>query len=61
MTAPTQHTATAGGNTPGRPARPAGYWERIDRIVASAPPLTQDQRARLRVIFHGSTDRRKAA
>ncbi|MFE8962127.1 hypothetical protein [Streptomyces iakyrus] len=37
---------------PARPERPAGYWERIDRIVATAPPLTDDQRARIRAAFH---------
>ncbi|WP_228979662.1 hypothetical protein [Streptomyces sp. DH12] len=56
----TQQTATA-GDTPGRPARPAGYWERIDRLVDQAPPLTDDQRARLRVIFHQTTSAKEAA
>lgn len=46
---------------PGRPERPAGYWERIDRIVAKAPPLTDAQRARLRVIFHQSNVTKEAA
>lgn len=46
---------------PGRPPRPPGYWERIDRIVAKAPPLTDTQRARLRVIFHQTTAREEKA
>ncbi|MFH9012507.1 hypothetical protein ACH4C6_14100 [Streptomyces sp. NPDC017943] len=37
---------------PARPERPAGYWERIDRIVSAAPPLSDDQRARIRAAFH---------
>ncbi|WP_167346885.1 MULTISPECIES: hypothetical protein [Streptomyces] len=44
-----------------RPERPAGYWERVDRIVAQAPPLTDAQRARLRVIFHQSNVTKEAA
>lgn len=44
-----------------RPARPAGYWERIDRIVSQAPPLTDAQRARLRVIFHHTDVTKEAA
>lgn len=54
-------TAPAGGvqlvDTPGRPARPerpAGYWERIDRIVAAAPPLDDRQRAIIRTAFAGT-------
>ncbi|MFE7803987.1 hypothetical protein ACFU51_04835 [Streptomyces sp. NPDC057430] len=54
-----QIVATA-GDTPGRPARPAGYWERIDRIVAQAPPLTDAQRAKLRTIFHQTTAKEAA-
>ncbi|MGW6243832.1 hypothetical protein [Streptomyces roseolus] len=44
-----------------RPARPAGYWERIDRIVSQAPPLTDAQRARLRVIFQQTNVTKEAA
>ncbi|MFE3125283.1 hypothetical protein ACFXHD_17880 [Streptomyces hydrogenans] len=44
-----------------RPARPDGYWERIDRIVSQAPPLTDAQRARLRVIFHQTDVTKEAA
>jgi hypothetical protein len=33
------------------PARNAAYWARIDRIAAAAPPLTADQRARIRAAF----------
>jgi hypothetical protein len=54
VTAP-DNTASAGGvlvGAPDRPARPAGYWERVTRIVDQAPPLTDDQRARIRAAFH---------
>ncbi|MFC8494744.1 hypothetical protein ACFUJU_28910 [Streptomyces sp. NPDC057235] len=44
-----------------RPDRPAGYWERIDRIVSKAPPLTDAQRARIRVIAHQTASRGEAA
>lgn len=61
----TQHTAaTAEVPTLGRPARPprpAGYWERIERIVAQAPPLTDEQRARIRVALHGNRGVRSGA
>ncbi|MFJ9020769.1 hypothetical protein ACIRPU_12415 [Streptomyces sp. NPDC102259] len=50
--------ALAGGvqlvDTPGpppRPARPPGYWERIDRIVSQAPPLSDEQKAVIRTAF----------
>lgn len=54
-----QHTAARPGvsRAPGRaarPPRPAGYWERIERIVAQGPPLTDEQRARIRVALHGT-------
>ncbi|MDT9689420.1 hypothetical protein Q5762_13950 [Streptomyces sp. P9(2023)] len=55
-----QNVATVGA-IPGRPARPAGYWERIDRIVAQAPPLTDAQRAKLRTIFHQPAPSQEAA
>ncbi|MFE5079930.1 hypothetical protein [Streptomyces mirabilis] len=64
MTALTD-TATAGGvqlvDTSSRPVRPvrfkdpqknAAYWDRIDRIVDAAPPLTDTQRAIIRTAFH---------
>jgi len=58
------HAATAGGvqlvDTPGRPARPAGYWERIDRIVAAAPPLSDEQKAIIRAQFHAPAAREAA-
>ncbi|MFE7947376.1 hypothetical protein [Streptomyces sp. NPDC057426] len=44
-----------------RPERPAGYWQRIDRIVAQAPPLTDAQRTRIRVIFRQSDVTKEAA
>lgn len=34
------------------PVRNAAYWQRIDAIVDQAPPLTPDQRARIRAAFH---------
>lgn len=62
MTAPEQQDAVAAGDdVPGRPARPAGYWERIDAIVDQAPPLTDLQRAKLRAIFHQPTASKEAA
>ncbi|MBE4790883.1 hypothetical protein [Streptomyces caniscabiei] len=36
------------------PARNAAYWARIDRIVAEAPPLSNEQRAVIRTAFHGA-------
>ncbi|MFF9324011.1 hypothetical protein ACF1AY_04760 [Streptomyces sp. NPDC014776] len=56
--------------TTDRPARPArfddparndAYWARIDRIVDQAPPLDDDQRARIRAAFHQPEARRAAA
>lgn len=48
-----QTTGTAGNLTV--PSRPAGvthgdaaYWARVRRIVASAPPLSNEQRATIR-------------
>jgi hypothetical protein len=62
VTAPQRDTATAGeDNLSGRPARPAGYWERVDRIVAQAPLLDDGQRARLRVIFHQANGQKEKA
>lgn len=43
------------------PARNAAYWERVTRIVDAAPPLTDDQRARIRAAFHQPETRRAAA
>lgn len=66
-------TAPAAGDTSGRPARAdqpvrfddparnAAYWARIRRIVDQAPPLTDDQRARIRAAFHQPETRRAAA
>lgn len=62
MSTPEEKTVAAGDvDVSGRPARPAGYWERIDRIVAAAPPLTDLQRARIRAAIHQPTGRREAA
>jgi len=44
-----------------RPARPAGYWERVDRIVDAAPPLSPQQRIKLRAIFHQPGSREEKA
>lgn len=54
----------AGGDTvPGRPARPGGaaYWQRIAAIVDAAPPLSDEQRAEIRLAIHGSALVRRAA
>jgi len=61
MSTPEEKTAAAEGDSFGRPARPAGYWERIDALVAAAPPLTDLQRARIRAAIHQPTERREAA
>ncbi|AKN70596.1 hypothetical protein QR97_12835 [Streptomyces sp. PBH53] len=53
--------AAAVGDAPGRPARPAGYWERVTRIVDQAPPLTNDQRARIRAAFYQPAAKEAAA
>ncbi|MER7963577.1 hypothetical protein [Streptomyces ardesiacus] len=37
------------------PARNAAYWRRIDRIVAAAPPLGDEQRAVIRTAFSTTT------
>jgi hypothetical protein len=42
------------------PARNAAYWARIDRIVSSAPPLTDTQRAIIRTAFHEPATREAA-
>jgi hypothetical protein len=34
------------------PKQNEAYWARIDRIVAQAPPLTDEQRAIIRTAFH---------
>lgn len=34
------------------PKKNAAYWDRVRRVAAAAPPLTDAQRARLRVIFN---------
>lgn len=64
--------ARAAGDTPGRsapadrpvrfedPERNAAYWRRIDRIVAAAPPLSDEQRAIIRTAFTQPEARRAA-
>lgn len=57
-------TAAAWGTAPGRPVQPhrdAAYWARVRRIVDQAPPLTDDQRARIRTAFHQPHPERRAA
>ncbi|MFC8433719.1 hypothetical protein [Streptomyces sp. NPDC057253] len=64
-------TVTVGGaqlvGAPDRPrrfdddARNDAYWARIERIVDSAPPLTDEQRAVIRTAFHQPEARRAAA
>lgn len=42
------------------PARNAAYWDRIERNVAAAPPLSDEQRAVIRTAFSavvGRTER----
>jgi hypothetical protein len=60
VTAEIRAAAAGGADTSGRPARPAGYWERVDRIVDQAPPLDSDQRARIRAAFHQPAERAAA-
>ncbi|MFJ4785479.1 hypothetical protein [Streptomyces sp. NPDC088794] len=42
------------------PVRNAAYWARIVRIADQAPPLTDDQRARIRAAFHAPAAREAA-
>jgi hypothetical protein len=42
------------------PARNAAYWARIERIVAAAPPLSDEQRAIIRTAFHQPAAREAA-
>lgn len=67
MTDPKNTAATGGDTLSGRPARPDrprrfdddarndAYWARIDAIVATAPPLSDSQRAVIRTAFLGAT------
>lgn len=52
-------TESAGGvqlvdtrSRPARPGAPADYWDRVRRIAAAAPPLSDSQRAAIRSAFH---------
>ncbi|MFF4347566.1 hypothetical protein [Streptomyces sp. NPDC001530] len=60
MTAQTNTTATGVSTTVDTLGRPADYWERVRRIVDQAPPLTDDQRARIRAAFHQPAAREAA-
>ncbi|MFE5189216.1 hypothetical protein [Streptomyces sp. NPDC056628] len=42
------------------PERDAAYWARVERIVASAPPLSTEQKAVIRAAFHAPTTREAA-
>lgn len=59
----TPPTAAAAEDVLGRPARPGGaaYWARVRAIAEAAPPLTDEQRAALRVALHGIPSTRGAA
>lgn len=50
---------------PGRPTRPGGaaYWARVKAIAEAAPPLTDEQRATIRIAIHShsGTNSRRAA
>ncbi|WP_189146807.1 hypothetical protein [Streptomyces lacrimifluminis] len=73
MSAETNTVAAWGDTLSGRPARPDrprrfdddalndAYWARVDRIVAAAPPLSDDQRARIRAAFFQPTIKEVAA
>ncbi|EFL01621.1 predicted protein [Streptomyces sp. SPB78] len=50
----TSSTTRAAEKTP-------AYWAHIRRLVDSAPPLTDDQRARIRAAFHHTSSEVKAA
>lgn len=68
----TTNALAAGGTSLGRqaradrpvrfedPERNAAYWARIDRIVAAAPPLSNEQRAIIRTAFTQPEARRAA-
>lgn len=49
----------------GRPAGAthgdAAYWARIRRIADQAPPLTDQQRARIRAAFHQPAEQKEKA
>jgi len=63
----TEAHATAAAGTTGRPvrdpdpARNAAYWARIDRLVDAAPPLSDHQRAVIRIAFSEPTRHEAAA
>ncbi|MGW3486519.1 hypothetical protein [Streptomyces sp. NPDC001054] len=57
-------TRAAGSTAPGRSApaeKTPAYWAHIRRLVDTAPPLTDDQRARIRAAFHHTSSEVKAA
>ncbi|SED26039.1 hypothetical protein SAMN05216532_3981 [Streptomyces sp. 2231.1] len=57
----TATTTPAPEGAPGRPPRPAGYWERVTRIVDQAPPLADSQRAAIRAAFFQPAPKEAAA
>lgn len=73
MSAETIAAAAAGDILSGRPARqdrpvrfedPArddAYWHRVDAIAATAPPLSDSQRAVIRTAFLGARAQEAAA
>lgn len=43
------------------PKRPEGYWQRVAQLVDAAPPLDDDQRARIRAALHQPAPAQAAA
>ena len=41
--------------------REAAYWARIHRIVASAPPFSEQQKAVIRAAFHQPAEQKEKA
>ncbi|RLL68164.1 hypothetical protein [Streptomyces sp. Z26] len=59
-------TATAGDPTSGRPApsvlvKDEAYWARVRAIVDTAPPLTDEQKVRIRAALHSNRTSQGAA
>jgi len=63
QSAPAAEGAVASPARPVRfadPVRNAAYWARIDRVVAVAPPLSNEQKAVIRAAFHQPAAREAA-